>query len=98
MLDGREVRDGEKIRVMPLPASAISRLSDHAGAYVICVTCLKCRHEREMVPRSLAHRVGWDASLEAAARRFRCSRCQGRQVRVEVSFPSRPRGWRANPS
>ena len=51
-LDGRRSRRRKKYRAMPLPASAIDKLSDHSGAYVICVICLECRHEREIDPRS----------------------------------------------
>jgi len=83
---------------MPLPARAIDKLSDHSGSYLICVTCLRCKHEREILPRSLAHIVGWNATLEQACRRLRCSRCQAREYRVEVAFDRKPRGWRANPS
>jgi hypothetical protein len=83
---------------MPLPARSIDKLSDHAGSYVICVTCLQCQHQREIVPRSLANIVGWDVTLKQACRRLRCSRCQSRQYRVEVAFDRKPRGWRANPS
>lgn len=83
---------------MPLPASAIDKLSDHSGSYVICVTCLNCKHEREMVPRTLANILGWDATLKQACTRLRCSRCQSREYRVEVAFNRKPRGWRTNPS
>ena len=83
---------------MPLPASTIDKLSDHSGSYVICVTCLKCKHARDMVPRTLANILGWDATLKQACTRLRCSHCQSRKVRVEVAFNRKPRGWRANPS
>jgi hypothetical protein len=83
---------------MPLPASTIDRLSDHSGSYVICVTCLKCKHQREMVPRTLANILGWEATLEQARARLRCSRCQARKCQVEIAFNRKPRGWRSNPS
>jgi len=83
---------------MPLPASAIDKLSDHGGSYVICVTCRKCRHEREMNPRSLANILGWNVTLKQASTRFRCSKCQSRTVKVEIAFDRRPRGWKTNPS
>jgi hypothetical protein len=88
----------EKIGAMPLPASAIDKLSDHSGAYVICVVCLACQHQREMDPRSLANILGWNVTLKQACTRLRCSKCRARQFRVEVAFNRRPRGWRANPS
>jgi hypothetical protein len=87
-----------KNRVMPLPTSTVDRLSDHSGSYVICVSCLQCKHEREMAPRTLANILGWDATLQQACARLRCSRCQSRKFRVEVAFNRKPRGWRANPS
>ena len=83
---------------MPLPASAIDKLSDHSGAYVICVVCLACQHQREMAPRSLANILGWNVTLTQACTRLRCSKCQSRKFRVEVVFNRKPRGWRANPS
>ena len=86
------------MRVMPLPASAIDRLSDHAGSYVICVTCLQCRHEREMSPKTVANILGWNVTLKQACTRLRCSKCQSRQFRVEVAFNRKPRGWKSNPS
>jgi len=82
---------------MPLPADTINKLSDHAGLYLICVTCQKCRHEREMQPRALANILGWDTTLKQAAARMRCSKCQGRSVKVEIAFERKPRGWTSNP-
>lgn len=83
---------------MPLPASSIDKLSDHAGSYVICVKCRQCRHEREMVPRSLANILGWNVTLKQACTRLRCSRCQARSFDVQIAFDRKPRGWRSNPS
>lgn len=92
---GRERRKNSR---MPLPSSAIDKLSDHSGAYVICVTCSQCRHEREMLPKSLANILGWNVTLKQACARLRCSKCQARKVRVEVVFNRKPRGWKSNPS
>lgn len=83
---------------MPLPSSAIVKLSDHAGAYLICVTCSQCRHQREMEPRTLANILGWNVTLKQVCGRLRCSKCQGRKVKVEIAFHSKPRGWKSNPS
>ena len=83
---------------MPLPASAIDKLSDHAGAYVIYVTCAQCQHGREMDPRSLANILGWNTTLRQACTRLRCSKCQARKTRVEIAFHRKPRGWKSNPS
>jgi hypothetical protein len=92
-----QVRDGKNAR-MPLPAAAIDKLSDHSGAYVICVACQKCRHAREIDPKTLANILGWNVTLKQACTRLRCSKCQSRNFRVEVAFNRKPRGWRANPS
>jgi hypothetical protein len=83
---------------MPLPASTVVKLSDHSGAYIICVTCSQCRHSREMTPRALANILGWDATLRHACARLRCSKCQSRKVEVEIAFDHKPRGWKSNPS
>jgi hypothetical protein len=83
---------------MPLPANSIVKLSDHSGAYVICLTCCQCQHQREMEPRSLANILGWNATLKQACRRLRCSKCQGRKVEVQIAFHRKPRGWKSNPS
>jgi hypothetical protein len=86
------------MRSMPLPASTIDKLSDHSGAYVICVMCLACQHQREIDPRSVANIVGWNVTLRQACTRLRCSKCQARDFRVEVAFNRKPRGWKSNPS
>ena len=83
---------------MALPASSIDKLSDHSGAYVICITCERCQHEREMEPRMLANILGWNVTLKQASTRLRCSKCQARSFQVEIAFNRKPRGWRANPS
>jgi len=89
---------GVKNPRMPLPASAIDKLSDHNGSFVICVACHRCRHEREIDPRTLANILGWNVTLKQACTRLRCSKCQGRDFRVEIAFHRKPRGWKANPS
>lgn len=83
---------------MPLPASSIDKLSDHAGTYVICVACEKCGHAREMDPQSLANILGWNVTLKQACTRLRCSKCESRAVAVEIAFNRKPRGWKSNPS
>jgi hypothetical protein len=83
---------------MPLPAHSIDKLSDHSGAYVICVTCSLCQHQREMNPRTLANILGWNVTLKQACTHLRCSRCQSRSFKVEIAFDRKPRGWKANPS
>ena len=83
---------------MPLPATSIDKLSDHSGAYVICVTCRQCRHEREMQPRTLANILGWNVTLKQASTRLRCSKCQARSFDIGIAFNRKPRGWKSNPS
>jgi hypothetical protein len=87
-----------KNSAMPLPAASIDKLSDHSGSYVICVTCRKCRHEREIDPKFLANILGWNVTLRQACTRLRCSRCQTREFQVEIAFDRKPRGWTSNPS
>jgi hypothetical protein len=98
VLVGRRAGGRKKIVAMPLPASAIDKLSDHTGSYVICVQCRKCHHEREMDPRSLANILGWNVTLSQACTRLRCSKCQARDFKVEIAFNRKPRGWKSNPS
>ena len=88
----------EKNALMPLPATAIDKLSDHSGSYVICITCRKCQHVREIDPRTLANILGWNATLKQACTRLRCSKCEARSFEVEIAFDRKPRGWKANPS
>jgi hypothetical protein len=83
---------------MPLPASSIDKLSDHAGDFVICLTCHQCRHQRDIEPRALANILGWNTTLKQASTRLRCSRCEARNVKVEIAFNRKPRGWKSNPS
>ena len=91
-------RTGANNARMPLPASSIDKLSDHSGTYVICVKCRQCRHEREMVPSSLANILGWNVTLKQACTRLRCSQCQARSFDVQIAFNRKPRGWKSNPS
>jgi hypothetical protein len=51
-----------------------------------------------MEPRVLANILGWNVTLEQACRHLRCSKCQGREVRVQIAFHRKPRGWKSNPS
>jgi hypothetical protein len=81
-----------------LPPSSIVRLSDHFGNYVLEVRCRKCRHVRQVDPRDLAGRFGWQAELAQLVQRFRCSKCLARAVDVRVGFTRRPRRWNKNPS
>src|SRR5262245_40978585 len=91
--------DAEKtISAMPLPAHTIDKLSDRSGAYVICVTCRQCRHQREILPKSLANILGWNVTLKQACTRLRCSKCQARSFDVGIAFDRKPRGWTSNPS
>lgn len=88
----------KKYRPMPLPAHTIDKLSDRSGAYVICVTCHKCRHAREIQPKTLANILGWDVKLKQACTRLRCSKCQARSFDIGIAFDRKPRGWTSNPS
>ena len=81
-----------------LPSTAIQRLSDHFGNYLIEVRCRKCEHTRQLRPEALARIVGWDAKFAHVASRLRCSHCQSRVVEVRIGFSRRPRRWSKNPS
>ncbi len=81
-----------------LPPSAIKRLNDFFGDYLIFVRCRACRRTREVAPRELAARVGWEAELAAVAPRLKCSRCGRKSVDVAIAFRRKPRGWSKNQS
>jgi hypothetical protein len=51
-----------------------------------------------MDPRSLANILGWNTTLKQACTRLRCSKCQARNIQVEIAFHRKPRGWKSNPS
>jgi hypothetical protein len=46
----------------------------------------------------LANILGWHATLKQACLRLRCSKCDSREVDVEIAFHRKPRGWKSNPS
>jgi hypothetical protein len=78
---------------MPLPASAIDKLSDHSGSYVICITCRECRHAREIDPRTLANILGWNVTLKQACTAAALIEMPGAVViEVEIRLQSKPRG------
>ena len=81
-----------------LPPSAIKRLNDFLGDYLLFVRCRACRHAREVAPAQLASRVGWNAELAAVIPRLKCSRCGKKAIDVAIAFRRKPRGWSKNPS
>jgi hypothetical protein len=83
---------------MALPPDTISKLNDHFGQYVICVSCGQCRHFFEVKPEALARRHGWRASFTEATANIACTKCNSTVCRIEVAFEKRPRGWSKNPS
>jgi Zn finger protein HypA/HybF involved in hydrogenase expression len=78
-----------------LPPDNIRKLSDQFGDYVIDVRCRKCAHQREVNPHVLARIFGWNADFKKVAARFRCSKCHGRDIDVQIGFTRRPRRWDA---
>jgi Zn finger protein HypA/HybF involved in hydrogenase expression len=78
-----------------LPPDNIRKLSDHFGDYVIDVRCRKCAHQREVTPHVLARIFGWNADFRKVTARFRCSKCHGRNVDVQIGFKRKPRKWDA---
>jgi hypothetical protein len=67
----------------------VVKLNDAGAQYQITITC-KCGHFRKVEPQKLAKLAGWEAKLDDVGRRFRCSRCGGREVGWHVS--DLPRG------
>jgi hypothetical protein len=83
---------------MPLPWTAIDRLSDHFGQYTVCVTCLRCQHAGEHLPASLAKRYGWNTPMSWIVARLKCPQCKKKRCKVEIAFDEKPRGWVKNPA
>lgn len=81
-----------------LAPGAIKHLDDFNGDYLIFVRCRACRRAREIDPRELAARVGWNAELAAITRRLKCSGCGASAPEVAIAFPRKPRGWSKNPT
>ncbi len=69
---------------MPFPLSKVRTLRDYEGHFSLSVRCLRCAHERTIAAATLAHFAGLDASVQAVAKRFRCSHCNGRDHDVWV--------------
>ena len=67
----------------PRPPLTVTRLSDHFGQYVLTLKCA-CGHTRTANPRTLASLAGWDAILEDAVKRLRCSQCGKRTCSASV--------------
>lgn len=69
----------------------IKKLDDAVGHFLVRITC-RCGAYRIAEPQALAPLCGASATLEAVARRMRCSKCgtRGAEV-VAISIP-RPRG------
>ncbi len=70
----------------------VIRLGDEFGQYRLYLRCANCGHERESYPRTLAHVLGWDASLETLEKRLRCSKCGRKSCRIRAVPLAKPRG------
>lgn len=78
---------------MPLPASSLSKLGDHFGQYLLCISCATYRHFWELDPKVLAKQFGWEASFAEVIATISCPRCKSKPCDVEVGFDQRPRKW-----
>jgi ribosomal protein S27E len=82
---------------MSIPLTSNACLAHYRGGFAV-VTCTACRHERDIRVETLARRLGWDANLARALRRFRCSQCGARTVELAFAYEYKPRGRMKNPS
>jgi hypothetical protein len=69
---------------MPFPLSKVRTLRDYEGHFSLNVRCIGCAHERTIAAVTLAHFAGLDAPVREVAKRFRCSRCNGRDHDIRV--------------
>jgi hypothetical protein len=74
----------------------IRKLDDCFGQFLVRVVCV-CGVCREIEPEVLARFVGWSTTLQALARRLRCSHCGKRAAEVIAVARPRPRGVPKNP-
>jgi hypothetical protein len=65
----------------------VKKLNDALGYFLVQITC-KCGAQRVSKPEALARLCGSAATLEAVAKRMRCSKCgaKGAEV-VAISIP-----------
>ena len=73
----------------------IKKLDDALGHFLVQITC-KCGAQRIAEPQVLARLCGSSATLEAVARRMRCSKCGAKVAAVvAIAIPRiRGRGFR----
>lgn len=69
----------------------IKKLVDALGHFLLRITC-KCGAHRIAEPEALARLCGPTATLEAVARRMRCSKCGTRGAEVVAIAIPRQRG------
>ena len=96
LLDGRRRSLSVTIRTMRRDFH-IDKLSDEFGQYSIEITCGACRHRRTAEPHTLGKLCGWDARLEAVAKRMRCSKCGKKQCSLRAFPLIKPRGYSSLP-
>jgi ribosomal protein S27E len=76
-------------------AAPIKKLSDRFADYDLKIRCRKCQHERLTEPHALAKLLGWETTLESAAKRMRCSKCNARgECELIPLIQTKPRGYR----
>lgn len=75
----------------------VDKLSDEFGVYSLAIKCESCGHLRTAEPHTLARLCGWDARLEAVAKRMRCSKCGKKKCTLRPFEPRKPRGYSSLP-
>jgi hypothetical protein len=70
----------------------VKQLGDEFGDYLLTIECRQCKHKRVAEPRSLAKLVGWEITLDALAKRLRCSSCHEKDCELTPNSKPRPRG------
>jgi hypothetical protein len=70
----------------------VKQLGDEFGDYLLTIECRQCKHKRVTEPRSLAKLVGWEITLDALAKRLRCSSCRKKDCELTPNARPRPRG------
>jgi len=69
----------------------VKKLGDEFGDYCLMISCTKCRHSRSTDPSALARIAGWSITLDALAKRLRCSACGAKECTLTTTPRMRPR-------
>jgi hypothetical protein len=55
---------------------------------MLWLSCVACRHRKNVAPAVLARDLGYDFPLPDLKRRMKCSRCGGRDIQVRLDKSS----------